>query len=302
MSISSLEDSHIDQSTLLQPAMKAWHIYLQNQDRSQYTIKAFEGDLNLLIKFLPPDRAIGDLTTNDLNRFLKWVKCGRGKNIPCSPKSLSRRITSLKSFFRWLYQNGRIPINPAEKIIQHTVISPIPTVLTENEQILALATAQKYLEKAKQDARPFTLLKLLLETGIKKGECLNIKLPHIDFGKIDEPFIFIRYPEVKDRNKERKILITRAWIKIYKTYLEQYKPIDTVFPWSPRRLEYILEDISNNAELKKHLSFSMCRWTCALNDWQKGIERDIIRQKLGISKIQWREVRMKLQKISSGNI
>ncbi|HEY60558.1 MAG TPA: site-specific integrase [Anaerolineae bacterium] len=297
MLILNLDIAHINQGTLLQPAMKSWCFYLQDQRRSAYTIKAFEGDLNLLARFLPPDRAIGKITINDLNHFLNWVKNGRGKDISCSPKSLSRRVTTLKSFFRWLHQNGRIQTNPAENIVQHTVISPIPIILTENEQILALAAAHKYLEEAKPDTRPFTLLKLLLDTGIKKGECLSIKLQHIDLGKVNDPFLFVRYPDVKDRNKERKIALSRAWIKIYRTYLEQYNPIDAIFPWSPRRLEYILEDISNEAELTKHISFSMCRWTCALNDWQQGIEPDAIRQKLGISKIQWREVKMKLIKL-----
>lgn len=42
----------------------------------------------------------------------------------------------------------------------------------------------------------------------------------------------------------------------------------------------------------------MCRWTSALNDWLAGEEHEKIRQKLGISKIQWREVRMKLERLA----
>jgi integrase/recombinase XerD len=46
----------------------------------------------------------------------------------------------------------------------------------------------------------------------------------------------------------------------------------------------------------------MCRWTCALDDWQAGMEHDKIRQKLGISKIQWREVSMKLGRLAAQRI
>jgi integrase/recombinase XerD len=42
----------------------------------------------------------------------------------------------------------------------------------------------------------------------------------------------------------------------------------------------------------------MCRWTCALADLLSGMEADKIRQKLGISKIQWREVSMKLRQLT----
>jgi integrase/recombinase XerD len=42
----------------------------------------------------------------------------------------------------------------------------------------------------------------------------------------------------------------------------------------------------------------MCRWTSALNDWQSGVDKDNLRQKLGISKIQWREISMKLRQLA----
>ena len=87
-------------------------------------------------------------------------------------------------------------------------------------------------------------------------------------------------------------------IAAYQEYLAQYQPAEQVFPWSPRRLEYLLEDLGNEAGLDKHLSFDMCRWTCALDDWNSGMEKETLRQKLGISKIQWREVSMKLRQLS----
>ena len=95
-----------------------------------------------------------------------------------------------------------------------------------------------------------------------------------------------------------KIELQEDWIVAYKEYLAQYKPVDEVFAWSPRRLEYLLEDIGTEASLTKHLSFDMCRWTCALRDYQAGIEADTIRQKLGVSKIQWRELFIKLKQLN----
>ena len=91
--------SFIDKNTSLQPAIQTWKIYLRDQNKSMYTVKAFEGDLKLLSSFLPADKTIGNITTNELQHFLDWVNNGRGKGVPCSPKSLSRRITTIKSFF-----------------------------------------------------------------------------------------------------------------------------------------------------------------------------------------------------------
>lgn len=293
---SPLTTAHITPQTPLPPAIRAWEYYLQDQGRSIYTIKAFKGDLDLLSSYLPADRTLGTITTNDLNHFLQWLQKGRG--IPCSPKSLARRITSLKSFFRWLHQAGVLVVDPAEKVVQQSVISPLPIVLTKDETKRVLEVANRYRTAHKPDARPYTLVTLILTTGIKKGECLTLALNHIDLEAANGPILFVRYASPSSRYKERKIPLTPEWLEAYKEYLAQYKPSDRLFPWSPRRLEYLLEDIGKEAGLDKHLSFDMCRWTCALDSWDAGNEPDQIRQMLGISKIQWREISMKLRQLA----
>lgn len=288
--------AHLTPQTPLLPAIHAWEIFLKDQGRSIYTIKAFRGDLELLASFLPPDRTLGAVSTNDLNHFLQWLQKGRG--VPCSPKSLARRITSIKAFFRWLQRSGVLLQDPALKVIQQSVISPLPVVLTPEEVLKAVEAAQTFRQATKPDARPYVLLTLLLETGIKKGECLTITRNHIDAEAPDGPTLFVRYASPANRYKERKISLSQDWITAYQEYLAQYNPPDQIFPWSPRRLEYLLEDISKAAGLEKHISFDMCRWTCALDDWKSGVEGEKIRQKLGISKIQWREVSMKLRQLA----
>ena len=98
-------------------------MYLEDQDNSIHTVKAFMGDLNLLASYLPPDQKIGSITTKDLNNFLDWMQNKRG--VPCSPKTLSRRITSIKAFLPLaMAQYGAILVDPAEKVVQKSVRSP----------------------------------------------------------------------------------------------------------------------------------------------------------------------------------
>ncbi len=289
--------AHITSQSLLQPTITAWQYYLEDQGNSVHTVKAFTADLLLLANYLPPEHTLGKIDTTDLNNFLDWMQTSRG--IPCSPKTLSRRITSLKAFFRWLHQNGVILIDPAEKVLQKSVISPLPEVLTEKEINKVLKAAGTHRNSIRPDSRPLALVQLLLSTGIKKGECLALKLNHIDLEAPEGPVLYIRYASPQNRYKERNIPLPENWIPVYQEYLTQYQINDQVFPWSPRRLEYLLEDLSQEAGLSKHLSFDMCRWTCALQDWKGKQDPNMIRQKLGISKIQWREISMKLQTLSS---
>jgi integrase/recombinase XerD len=122
----------------------------------------------------------------------------------------------------------------------------------------------------------------------------------LDLQAPNGPVIFIRYGSPANRYKERNLTLPEEWIPAYEEYLNQYNPVDRLLPWSPRRLEYLLEDIGKDAGLPKHLSFDMCRWTCALQDYQNNIEPEKIRQKLGISKIQWREIHLKLRQLAGG--
>jgi integrase/recombinase XerD len=288
--------AHITSQTPLNPALNAWRIYLEDQGKSPHTVKAFLADVALLAGYLPPDRPLGEISTNELNNFLQWMQNSRG--VPCSPKTLARRITSLKAFFRWLHQYGVLLIDPAERVVQHSVISPLPEVLTTDEVDALLEAGNKHRRQKPPDARFYALIALLLETGIKKNETLNLSHNHIDLAAPDGPILFVRYASPQHRYKERKIALSESWITAYHEYKSQYAEEEQVFPWSPRRLEYLLEDLGNEAGLKKHVSFDMCRWTCALSDWLSGMDPNKIRQKLGISKIQWREVRMKLEKLA----
>jgi len=288
--------AHITAKSLLIPTINAWRIFLDDQGNSTHTVKAFTADLRLLASYLPPDRPLGDITTTDLNSFLEWMQSIR--NVPCSPKTLARRITAIKAFFRWLHKNGSVLVDPAEKVPQKSVLSPLPEVLTPDEVDAVLASAETHRRATKHDARPYALVALLLEAGIKKGECIALSPNHIDLESPDGPLLFVRYASPQHRYKERKIPISQTWVSAYQEYKAQYPLNDRLFPWSQRRLEYLLEDLGEEAGLGKHLSFDMCRWTCALSDWQSNVDRDKIRQKLGISKVQWREISMKLERLA----
>lgn len=288
--------AHLTEKSMLQPAIQAWKFFLNDQGRSHYTVKAFIADLNLLDSFLPPDKSLGDISLKDLQEFTNWLENERG--IPCSPKSLARRITSIKSFFRWLQHSGVVIVDPADKLVQHSVSSPLPIVMTREEVAQALETARSFREADEPDARPYALLKLLLETAVKKGECQAIALNHLSVDDPDNAFVFIRYTNPRYRYKERKLNLSKDWLEAFEEYTDQYQPEERLFPWTSRRLEYILEDITEAGAFENRISFDMLRWTSALMDLLDGVEPDKIRQKLGVSKIQFREVRRKLRQLA----
>ncbi|MBN2086480.1 MAG: site-specific integrase [Anaerolineales bacterium] len=282
----------------LSTAISVWEQALKEAGNTPNTVNAFAGDLRLMMRYLGGGRALSAVSTRDLQEFLHWMETERG--VPCSPKTCSRRITSVKSFFRFWVEAGTLPADPAAAILQRLVQSPLPEILSHEEarRVLTAARAMRTAPgSAGPDDRPFVLVSLLLQTGIKKGECIGLRLPHIETGGA-EPCLFVRYSNPRQRFKERRISLSRDWVKAYGRYRAQYELTDRVFPWSPRRLEYLLEEIGADAKLEKHLSFDMCRWTCAVLDRMRGMEPDSVRQKLGLSRMQWREVGKKIKRLS----
>jgi len=271
----------------------AWREHLAREGSSPHTVKAFGGDLNLLAHYLGEEKAVGQVSTADLERWLHWQRTAK----QCSPKSYSRRVTSLKSFFRWLAQTKLLAYDPAAPVIQHSVLSPLPEILSEAEVEQARVTAEALRHAEKPDARSYVLFTLLMQTGIKKGECLALTPNDLDESEPDAPVLWVRYVDKRHRYKERKLKLDPAWVVAYRAYATEHDTSERMFPWSPRRLEYLLEDVSKAAGLTKRISFDMCRWTCAARDAKAGMDYDQIRQKLGLSKIQWREIGMKLKKL-----
>ena len=204
---------------------------------------------------------------------------------------------SIKAFFRWLTQYGVILIDPGEKVLQHTVISPLPQVLTEEETEAVLEVATKHLAR-QPDARYFTLVALLLETGIKKSECLALSPNHIDRKRRKVHTCSCDMPAHSTVIRNARLPISEDWLEAYDEYKEQYQPGTEYSPGHSVGWNICWKTWGKKLGLTKHLSFEMCRWTCALHDLQIGMEANKVRQKMGLSKIQWREVRLKLQKLA----
>ena len=109
---------------LLQDAYIVYLEALRLSGASVHTIRSFRSDLNLLYQWAGFHKTIGSIATQDLNKFLHWMLNERGK--PCSPKTYARRVTTLKNFFGYLYEEGAIPRDPSAALIQRPVSSPLP--------------------------------------------------------------------------------------------------------------------------------------------------------------------------------
>ncbi len=280
----------------LRAAKSAFEIYMDYEGFTENTIKAFQSDLNIFTSFIGAWTAVGEIATSDLNRFTEWLLNDR--EAPCSPKSLARRITTLKVFFGWLAESEVLPRDPAAPVVHEPVTTPLPDILTEHQVERVLEVTQALRQAEDPDARPHLLVTLLLHTGIKKGECMAITLNHIDLSAPSHPILWIRYANPQRRHKERKLRLPAWWSTVLAEYRAQYQPEEALFPCTARNLEYVLSDIAEQAGLGQGISFEMLRWTCAVRDHKAGMNSKKLRQKLGLSKVTWRQTSQKIAKLA----
>ena len=244
---------------------------------SSHTAKSFTSDIRLLIRFLGPEKRIEEVSTQDLQEFLYWLKERKGQ--PQSPKTLSRRVTALKNFFGWLNQKGIISENPAARLIYKRATPPLPEILSETE-------CQRLILEASKDPRDYLIILLLLETGLKKAELLNIQEDDIDLSNQYRPEIIIRH---RNPNKQRRLKLPPEFAPTYKAYIKKYNPKEKLFPFSERNLSYILSSLAQRAGIKKKVSAQILRDTFAVRQLRQGEDINKVLRKLGLTPGPWSE-------------
>jgi integrase/recombinase XerD len=284
----------LNKHTPLKHTIALFQQQLMDDGKSEHTVKAFTGDLQLLAEHTDGDTPVGQYTTDMLNDFLAWLEHGRG--VPCSRKSYARRVTTLKVYFKWLNTIGALPHDPARAVLQRSGPAPLASVLSGDDIHAAIFAARQMKRGEEYDTRPEMLFRLILDTGIKKSEAMALTPADVDRADPQTPALLVRH---KTRNvyRERRIALQPDWPGLLDIYLMQYRPQSAIFNCTARNLEYILSDISEAAELPVKISFEMLRWTCAVRDIRGGTDPDLVREKLGLSRISWVETYAKVKKL-----
>ena len=136
-------------------------------------------------------RDIERITTTDLEEYLEYLKYrpDEDKEIINKESGLKRKLSSLKSFYNYLFRTERIKVNPAallklpkihEKDIIRLEYDEVAALLDEADSGDKLTEKQKLYHKRTKN-RDAAILTLLLGTGMRVSECVGINIRDIDF-------------------------------------------------------------------------------------------------------------------------
>tara|TARA_B000000475_G_scaffold63238_1_gene50475 strand:+ start:775 stop:1650 length:876 start_codon:yes stop_codon:yes gene_type:complete len=178
--------------------MKDSFIKFLRQERrlSIHTIISYEADLKQFQSFFSDYSSNQKIETADKRAIRSWIVELSLKNL--SPKSINRKIATLKSFFKFLIKREVIKVNPTANINSLKTDQKIPNFIKEKD-INYLFDNLK-VENNFEGQRDLLILELLYGTGIRISELINLKTKNINITK----------KEIKvlgKRNKERIIPI-----------------------------------------------------------------------------------------------
>jgi site-specific recombinase XerD len=293
------EEPTLSPTSTLHRALATFHGHMLDLGFSPYTVRAFDSDLRLLSRYLGPRKLLGEISAGQLQGFLKYLQ--RERAAPCNLKSLARRLTTLKVFFAWLAEERVINEDPAAPLVHRRVSTPLPRVLSDElvAELLATTNLWRY-DPQRADTRPHQLITKLLDTGIKKGECMGIALQDIDASDPKTASVFIRYPSIRHRFKERRLHLSAGFCSVLPEYLAQYQPRSNLLECTARNLEYVLDQCEKRAAMPpQSLSFEILRWTSALRALKAGADEDALRRRLGLSHITWVDTIDKLRRLAA---
>lgn len=142
---------------------------LKNQGKSQHTVIAYKKDLEQFVGFLTTQEKtdVREIKKDDIDGFIaKLLKENYTK------KSASRKLNSIRTFFRYLKNEGVTDQNPSLDIAHPKYTQTPPRILSKLEY-------RALRDLAKEDPRTYALVEILLQTGIKIGELAELHLSDV---------------------------------------------------------------------------------------------------------------------------
>lgn len=148
---------------------------LEKKGRSPSTILAYRADLEQLVdslhkknKVLPDQTSTPDIESFRDNLLLQKY----------TPKSVSRKLNAVKTFFRWLSENKHITSDPSKGVAHPKITPSTPKFLSPLEY-------RALRDVVRDDTRIAAIVEIILQTGLRISEVANLKKGSISDNKIE---------------------------------------------------------------------------------------------------------------------
>lgn len=270
--------------------LNGFFAYLQFEKRySKHTIEAYRHDLEQLGQFLQESGidAGPEYTALQHRQVRSWVMHLMSSGM--QPKSVHRKISSLRTYFRYLLKKGAISKNPMTKVVVPKTGKPLPLFVDAAgiEEMFHMIR-QEYPEEnpiqAFEKARDLLILDLLYKSGIRRSELLGLQEAAFDYSS--------KQMKVLGKgNKERLIPVAESTLALVTDYLSKrnalfgpQKPLMLTSqgkPAYPNLIYRIVHKAMEGATTLTRKSPHIMRHTFATHLSNNGAELNAVKELLG---------------------
>lgn len=249
-----------------------FRLYLEvDRNLSPHTVKAYSGDLKDFLEW-----AGGDFCTLTYKNIRAYIAEIQNKNY--TKTTNSRKIAAIKAFYRYLYRERLVDVNPAANLKTPRKNRALPEFLAENEVKLILEQVIKLRDRA--------MLEVLYASGIRISELCGLNFENLNIEE-NEITVFGK------GGKERIVLISNRAKNYLLKYFENIdkQPNEPVFKsvngnrLLPRQIHRIIQSAVKKAGLNKRVSPHTFRHTFATRLLEKGADLRAVQELLGHTSI-----------------
>ena len=248
---------------------------------SSYTVDNYIRDISLFLDFMKENKifSVRGISYDDVRMYLNYLYT---RNLAKS--SVSRNLSALRTFFKWLLRNGEVDSNPIELITSPKKDKKLPEYLNYEKVEEILKTPDLSTALGKRDS---AILEMLYSTGIRVGEIVSLKVSDIYF---DRKMITV----FGKGSKERNVLFGDTLLEKLKLYIESGR--DQLLKDKKSSILFLnhhgnqltergIEDILNRIIKKGGFDFSlhphMLRHTFATHMLDNGADLKVVQELLG---------------------
>ncbi len=197
----------------LRKAQEKFVNHLNKIGRPKNTTLAYSIDIEQLVDYLESNDVYSILHVQEkmLEDFIKSLE----KN-SYTIKTISRKINSIKTFFKFLNIDGHLKFIPTSTLVHQKAEIKAPRILNKLEY-------RSLRDAARNDIRTFAMIELLIQTGLRISELAEIKLNELNLD-VTNPKISIPF---RNSITAREIPLNKAAIEAIKNYLNERPKVNS---------------------------------------------------------------------------
>lgn len=265
-------------------ALSLFDGHLKAQNRSEHTLLAYHNDITQFIDFTARELGIEseNLTVDQVDIYIVRSFLGELTDQGMERKSMARKLSSLRAFFKFLCREGVLQKNPVQRIATPKLGRKLP-------QFLFLEQVEKLLQTPDcttlLGVRDQMILELLYGSGLRVSELAGLNHKDVDF---ESSLLRVR----GKGSKERIVPLTKYALDAIQAYLlmreDQERALLLNYQGSrlsTRSIRRVLDKLALEAGLPQHLHPHMLRHSFATHLLDGGADLRSVQELLGHAKL-----------------